>query len=200
MANCTYCGSFILLGGKTDQTGTGRYCNDRCQQAGNFIALSAHVPRQHLDRMVEELYRGNCPRCGAPGPIDVHKAHQVWSALILTSWSSKPELSCKSCATKRQLGAMVFSGVLGWWGFPWGLILTPVQVARNIAEMAGGPKTGAPSELLHKYVRIQAGAQVWQQAAQSQSARPPIVNSSTPPPTIPPKTTPGDDSRYMPKS
>ncbi len=59
--------------------------------------------------------------------------------MVLTSWSSKPKLSCKSCATKRQLGAMAFSSVAGWWGLPWGLVMTPVQIIRNIVEMAGGP-------------------------------------------------------------
>jgi hypothetical protein len=45
---------------------------------------------------VEEVHRSNCPRCSGPGPLDVYKAHQVWSALVLTSWSSRPALSCKS--------------------------------------------------------------------------------------------------------
>ena len=192
MASCTYCDSFILFGGKTDHTG--RYCNAKCQQAGNLVALSGQVPRQELERMMEELYRANCPRCGGPGPIDVHKAHQVWSALLLTSWSSKPELSCKSCATKRQLGAMAFSGVLGWWGFPWGLVLTPVQLVRNVGEMAGGPKPGVPSPLLQKFVRIQAGARLVQSRNQQRPAQ-----SAPPPPVIPAAPQSGGDDRYMPK-
>jgi hypothetical protein len=135
MASCSYCDSFILFGGNTDHTG--RYCNASCQQAGNELSFSHQIPRRQIDQRVWELHHGNCPRCGSPGPVDMHKAHKVWSALVLTSWNSSPALACRSCAVKRQVGAALFSGVFGWWGFPWGLIMTPVQVVRNIAEMPG---------------------------------------------------------------
>lgn len=196
MSSCSYCNSFILFGGRTDQTG--RYCNEKCQQSGNLLAFSHHLPRQEIDRRLEEFRHASCPRCGGPGPVDVHKAHRVWSALILTSWSSSPELSCKSCATKRQLGAMLFSGCLGWWGFPWGIIMTPVQVARNISEMVGGPKPGQPSPLLEKVVRLQAGAQLAQsQARAAHTPPPPIIPARSTPPPLPAAN---DDARYMPKS
>lgn len=191
MANCSYCNSFILFGGQTDQTG--RYCNGDCQQAGNLLALSQAIPPSQMATLIREVYEGSCPQCGGRGPVDMHKAHRVWSALILTSWSSNPELSCKSCATKRQLGAAAFSGVLGWWGFPWGIVMTPVQVVRNITEMAGGPKSGRPSDLLAKFVRLQVAARMVQ-ASQERPAPPPIPARPSPPPL------PGDDSRYLPKA
>jgi hypothetical protein len=197
MASCSYCDSFILLGGKTDQTG--RYCNAKCQQAGNLLALSNQIQPQELDRMVDEVRHSNCPRCGGPGPVDVHKAHQVVSALILTTWSSSPQLSCKSCGTRRQLVAMLVSGLFGWWGIPWGLVMTPVQIARNIADMTGGPKSDAPSALLHKFVRLHAGARL----AQASSARPtrPAPGSSKPPPLpVTLATQAVGDERYMPKA
>jgi hypothetical protein len=196
MGNCSYCDSFILFGGKTDQSGV--YCNAKCQQAGHLLALSGHLQPQELDRLVEEVYRSNCPRCNGPGPVDVHKAHEVWSALVLTSWSSRPAVSCKSCATKRQAGAMLFSGVLGWWGFPWGLVMTPVQIGRNITEMIGGPQPGVPSGLLKKFVRLQAGAQI----ARNSAARP--VQRASPagqtPPPLPASIQATGDERYMPKA
>ena len=190
MANCSYCDSFILFGGQTDQTG--RYCNTNCQQAGNLLALSQTVPPSQMASLIREVHEGNCPRCGGHGPVDMHKAHQVWSALILTSWSSNPELSCKRCATKRQLSAIAFSGVLGWWGFPWGIIMTPVQVIRNVTEMAGGPKADHPTPLLTKFVRLNVAARLVEHS-RARPAPPPIPARSAPPPL------PGDDSRYMPK-
>lgn len=195
MANCSYCDSFVLFGGKTDQTG--RYCNAKCQQAGNLVALSCQMPRQELDRLTEEVHHRNCPRCNGPGPVDVHKAHQVWSVLVLTSWSSKPVLSCKSCATRRQLGALLFTGLFGWWGFPWGLVMTPVQIARNIAEMAGGPKSDAPSPLLQKFVRLQAGAHLAKAAMAAPSRSAPAPMQPAPPISF--ATQAAGDERYMPK-
>jgi hypothetical protein len=156
MAKCDYCNSTIIFGGK--QYGHLRFCNDKCFQAGQLVRLAEQIDPGIIQRQIGEVHAGKCPRCGGRGPVDVHKAHRVWSALVLTSWSSSPELSCKGCATRRQLGAILFSGALGWWGFPWGIIFTPVQVIRNMVEMAGGPSPAQPSPLLERIVRMHAAA------------------------------------------
>jgi len=44
--------------------------------------------------------------------------------------------------------------VLGWWGFPWGLILTPIQVGRNLVGVARPPEASKPSPQLEKVLRI----------------------------------------------
>ena len=129
MNKCAYCGSTILIGGV--KAGEQRFCNNNCLQNGRILAATRDIPQDVIDRQVEEVWRGNCPKCRGLGPIDVHKIHEVWSALVLTRWSTKVQVSCRSCAVKRQLGATVSSLLLGWWGFPWGLILTPVQITRN---------------------------------------------------------------------
>jgi hypothetical protein len=117
-----------------------------------------------VDRQVEEIFRGNCPKCRGLGPIDVHKVHQVWSALVLIRWTTKPQVSCRSCATKSQLGGVLFSAVFGWWGFPWGFILTPVQITRNVADMCKGPNPSKPSDALRKLVLVKIGAQALQKS------------------------------------
>lgn len=196
MASCSYCDSFILFGGRTDQTG--RYCNEQCQQAGNLLALSQRVSPAKIGQLISEIHQGHCPRCGGRGPVDVHKAHKVWSMLILTSWSSSPELSCKSCAVKRQIGATLFSSVVGWWGFPWGIIMTPVQVVRNIVEMAAGPNPNQPSPLLERIARIQAGIHLAQQAGTQ--PKPPVIPAQpAPPPALRATPAADDDERYKPK-
>jgi hypothetical protein len=125
----------------------------------------------------------------------VHKAHQIWSAIFITSWSSKPELSCKGCATKRQIVSTITSLLFGWWGFPWGIGGTPLQVARNIIEIAGGPQPDRPSPLLEKYVRLNAAAQL---THSSRPAKPPTLPSPVNAQAA--KTTePQGDERYMPK-
>jgi hypothetical protein len=104
------------------------------------------------------------------GPIDVHKVHKVWSAIFLTTWNSSQQVCCRSCATKSQLGGVLFSLLLGWWGFPWGLILTPVQITRNIVGMCAGPDPSHPSAELRKLVQVTLGAKMIQA---SQKAAPP---------------------------
>ena len=94
---------------------------------------------------------GLCPVCSGNGPIDVHTSHEVWSILLMTSWKSLPRISCRSCGVKRQLGGLFFSLFAGWWGFPWGLVMTPVQIVKNVIGLASPPDPMQPSdELLHQ--------------------------------------------------
>jgi len=169
MAKCGYCGTGILFGGVRD--GDQRYCNQKCHQGAYILSVSQHVPPDVLERNVEEVWRGNCPKCRGLGPIDVHKVYEVWSALVLTRWTTKSQITCRGCATRRQLGGSLFSLVFGWWGFPWGLILTPVQIGRNITAMAGGPKPAQPSEALRKAIKVNLGIQLIQKAQANQPVK-----------------------------
>jgi hypothetical protein len=158
MAKCAYCGSMIVIGGVS--VGNQRFCNRKCQQNAYVLSVTKDVPGDVLDRKVEEVWRGNCPKCNGLGPIDVHKVHEVWSALVLTRWTTKMQISCHSCAIKRQLGGVAFSFFFGWWGFPWGLILTPVQITRNVIGIVRGPDRSSPSPQLRKIVLSNLGAQI----------------------------------------
>jgi hypothetical protein len=71
------------------------------------------------------------------------------------------------------LGGVLFSLFCGWWGFPWGLILTPVQITRNIAGMYKGPDPSKPSDTLRKLVLVNIGAQALQKSQQNNL--PPLV-------------------------
>jgi hypothetical protein len=142
------------------RAGDQRFCNQKCHQNAYVLSVTKNVPPDVLDRKVEEVWRGNCPKCRGLGPIDVHKIHEVWSILVLTRWTTRSQVSCRSCATKRQLGGAAFSFFFGWWGFPWGLILTPVQVTRNIIGMNRGPDSSRASDGLRKLVLVNLGTQI----------------------------------------
>ena len=174
MAKCGYCSTTILFGGLRD--GNQRFCNNKCHYNAYVLRVSQAVPPELLERQVEEVFRGNCPKCRGLGPIDVHKIHRVWSAFVLTSWSSSPQVCCRSCGTKSQIGGALFSLALGWWGFPWGLILTPVQIARNIAGMSAGPDSSRPSADLRKLVQVSIGARLIEASRQQAAAnQPPVI-------------------------
>jgi len=68
-------------------------------------------------------------------------------------------LKCRRCAVKSQVGNLFFSGILGWWGFPWGLIFTPVQVGRNFMAIFTPPDPSQPSDKLVQAARIQLASQ-----------------------------------------
>lgn len=160
MAKCDYCSTTILFGGK--RHGDLRFCNDQCQQKGHLAVLSQQVPQDLVDEELRKVHQGNCPRCQGRGPVDLYISYRVWSALVLTSWSCRPAICCRSCGRKSQFGNMLMSLCFGWWGFPWGLVMTPVQVTRNLAAAFGGPDPSRPSPLLSKFVRIGIASRIIQ--------------------------------------
>jgi len=152
MGRCGYCGTFMLFGGLRDAQS--RYCNERCRNAGRLTAASRQVPDDVVRQQVWALHRGPCPQCRGRGPVDVHVSYWVWSAVLLTRWGSAPAISCRSCARKRQLTNLGFSVLFGWWGFPWGLILTPLQIVRNVIGLVRGPDDTQPSRQLAQLARL----------------------------------------------
>jgi ribosomal protein L24E len=154
MASCDYCGSMILFGGKKIE-GL-RFCNDKCLANGHMMIAAGRVPDEVVTTRAREIHVGPCPVCGDQGgPVDVHTSHKVASFLVMTSWSSTPRVSCSSCARKAQLGGLAYSLFLGWWGIPWGIFMTPVQIGKNVVGMFRSNYSSEPSDKLKNIVRLQ---------------------------------------------
>ncbi len=151
MATCAACGSGILWGGKRD--GDLRYCNDKCLQRGLLQTAANQIPAEVVQQQLRIFHRGPCPQCNGDGPVDVHTGYRIWSVLVLTSWKANPHIGCRSCGLQGQALDLLFSLVLGWWGIPWGLIMTPVQVVRTIIWMLKPPDPLTPSPELVRVVR-----------------------------------------------
>ncbi|HXH41967.1 MAG TPA: hypothetical protein VNN08_25305 [Thermoanaerobaculia bacterium] len=96
--------------------------------------------------------------------MDVHVSYQIWSALFLTSWKNTPQVSCRPCGFRSQLGNAAFSLFLGWWGIPWGLIMTPVQIVRNIVAMAKGASADGPSTNLQRMIGLALASEMSQRS------------------------------------
>jgi hypothetical protein len=152
MPTCDYCNSFILFGGP--RKGNRRFCNDDCLVGGTLLVEADRLPQHVVDPAVEDARQSDCPECGGVGPVDIHNSHTIWSLIYLTSWKSTPNLCCRSCGRKHQFNALLTSGLFGWWGLPWGLIFTPMQIAKNLSGIFGGPDPESPSENLESYIRI----------------------------------------------
>ena len=151
MASCGACGSTILFGGKRDANG--RFCNAKCQARGAQLAQVSQLPDALVREQLWKTHQGSCPKCGGPGPVDVYASHTVWSAVLLTSWKTRSQISCRACGRKSQWTAVAFSTVLGWWGFPFGLIITPIQIGRNLVGIGRSADASTPSPELEKAVR-----------------------------------------------
>ena len=77
---------------------------------------------------------------------------------------------------KSQLLGTVFSLILGWWGIPWGLVLTPIQIGRNLFGLTRPPEPSKPSKQFEKILRMNIAAN----ALQQQQARIATVVANTP--------------------
>ena len=151
MAKCAYCDARIILGGK--KSGLLKYCNSDCLEKGEIARLAGQFSPEMIQAEVSRVHQGHCPECNSRGEIEVHVSYRVWSALVLTSWSSRPQICCVSCGRKHKLIDTAFSLVLGWWGIPFGLIITPIQVVRNLAGLFIVPDPSAPSGALVSAVK-----------------------------------------------
>jgi hypothetical protein len=170
MAKCGYCNATVMFGLRE---GDQRFCNEKCKRNAYVMRMSQLVPAETLEREVEAVYRSNCPKCNLPGPVDVHKYHEVLSFVVMIRWTTKQQISCHSCGRKRQLGAIALSFFGGWWGFPFGLILTPIQITRNIIAMCAQASDSQPSPTLRKLIQVHLGEQVARNQ-QLKSAAPPL--------------------------
>lgn len=166
MATCACCGSMAFFG---KRNGADSYCNNDCLARGPIHSVSRLVPDHLVKSEAEKIFKSPCPVCRRQGPTDVHFSHTIWSALVLTTWNSKMRLSCKPCGVKGQASATVQSLLLGWWGFPWGIIGTPVTLARNVFGMATKIGAHEPSKELLRQTRSMLAAEMIHESRQAQA-------------------------------
>jgi len=149
---CGYCNSLIIAGGARMDGAT--YCDNDCLALGSMVSLSMRLDPDEVARAVDSIFKGSCPECQGTGPVEAYSSHRVWSIGLMTRWTTMPHVCCRKCAIKHGAKGLLFSGVLGWWGIPWGIVMTPVQIARNIAMMVRSRPGDAPSLRLENLVRL----------------------------------------------
>jgi hypothetical protein len=168
MAACSACGTTILFGGRRE--GDLRFCNAKCDTNGVLVREASRIPRDVIQQRTAAIYHGRCPQCAGAGPVDVRTSYRIYSALVFTSWQNTPKIACRSCGVKSQLGSAAFSLFLGWWGIPWGLIMTPIQITRNIAGALSRRADHGPTPQLERTVSLVVASERLRQQAVSASS------------------------------
>jgi hypothetical protein len=162
MSNCTNCGQFILFGGIKD--GQHYFCSEKCQQRFGLAILEQlaqeHISDDLIDQQVNEFHQSDCPCCGGHGPIDFHHSYRCVSFVVLTTFKTIPQLSCRSCARLEKLKNLFITGFFGWWGFPWGIIFTPFYIGKNLNALIFPTPADQPSEQLRQYVKTKLMTQI----------------------------------------
>jgi hypothetical protein len=157
MKKCSHCSKRIAFGGES--LGTEAYCNKRCLKAGLLAAADFYLTEDIIQSQIDTVHKGPCPKCQGEGPNDLQSHYLIWSIILLTSHKEVSEVCCKSCGIKKKVGGLAFSTLCGWWGFPFGLILTPVQMIRNIGSLFQMPKLNKVSKQLTENIRMHLGAE-----------------------------------------
>jgi hypothetical protein len=128
------------------------FIRNAIRDAHGLTPVANQETEDYIREQIRAIHQGRCPRCSGHGPVDVHTSHWVWSLVFFTYWGSNSHICCRKCGRDEQIKACLFSFVLGWWGFPWGLLRTPIQIIQNLTGLFGGPTDSKPSEKLYLVV------------------------------------------------
>lgn len=89
-----------------------------------------------------------CPVCQrTTQPLNGSVISIVRSFLVLTYSRKKPIIACPDCLNKKNNLAIASTALLGWWGFPWGLIKTPQYIYQNVMAKKRN-KSSQPNDVL----------------------------------------------------
>ena len=149
---CPSCGLSVLFGG-VKHNGA-KYCSKKCFEADSTNRFALEIPDNEVEAFAKSIYMGSCPKCNGEGPIDVFKSYFVYSIILYTSYKTKEHVVCKSCAKKEQLKDLSLSAVVGWWGIPFGIIITPIMVLMNSVALLLNPAKKGPTKALFKQARF----------------------------------------------
>jgi hypothetical protein len=145
MRRCRFCGAWLLF--DKVRNGEDFYCNQEHLALGKAVAL---ISPDEVSKWAREVHEGPCSLCGEKGGVDLRSSYEVYSIVFMTVWKTVPYVCCRRCGLKKQVGSLLFSLFLGWWGFPFGLVLTPIQIIRNLVAMTVAPDPTVPSKKLEQ--------------------------------------------------
>jgi hypothetical protein len=132
---CDYCGNSARFFKVTDAGQ--RFCSKICLRNARLMEISEDIPDEE------------------------RKFYTVWSAVIFTRWTKRTHVCCKSCGKEENVWSIIFCLLFGWWGIPWGLFVTPVQIFSNIAEIFNSRNEGpTPSDDLLQVARIELASKM----------------------------------------
>ncbi len=98
-----------------------------------------------------------CPVCRSTAqPLNATCTSKVMSFLVVTMWKKQLAIACPTCLDKLNRDARTTSALLGWWGFPWGVLRTVQALVAN-GKMLKNNHSPYPNDLLKAFVAGNAG-------------------------------------------
>ena len=88
---------------------------------------------EELDTYCDLIGELSCPSCGSTTErLNATMTGEVMSFVFFTTYNKKIKVACPPCLDKANNNALTKTAILGWWGFPWGIIRTPQAIALNV--------------------------------------------------------------------
>ncbi|MBI3713798.1 MAG: hypothetical protein HY253_12680 [Burkholderiales bacterium] len=144
-SECDYCSNSARY--KPTFDSGQRFCSKKCLHAARISEAAVDLTKTEIEQMAEKIRSGVCPVCNEiSSPVEVRFHHTVTSFIVLTRYTKRSSVCCVNCGRKENWKAFVSTFLLGWWGFPWGVFMTPTYLIANLGEMFEGRKVGEPSE------------------------------------------------------
>jgi hypothetical protein len=115
------------------------------------------IDDSQLNNYVTLVRNQACPTCGDQSQqLNAALSSTVISAIIFTHYKKAFSIGCPSCLKKANQKATLKTALLGWWGFPWGLIRTPRALVYNI-RTGKRINTGEPTDILVDFIKNNTG-------------------------------------------
>lgn len=98
-----------------------------------------------------------CPICHSSSQrLNAALTSKVISFLVITTWKKQFAIACPTCLDKLNRDASISTALLGWWGFPWGIIRTIQALIAN-GKMEKTNHVPHPNDLLKAFVVSNVG-------------------------------------------
>ncbi len=163
-SRCDYCNNSAKNNPTLD--GGQRFCSANCLQAARVNEAAVDLTKAEIEQAAVKIRSGPCPICGQTAtPVEVRSFHRVASFVVLTNYTRTSKICCLECAKKGSWEAFFSTLVMGWWGIPFGIFMTPAYLIANIGEMFEHRKMGEPSDDLLREAKYQLAVAAKNRAA-----------------------------------
>lgn len=91
-------------------------------------AQTKELSEEEVYELRDKLKGLGCPNCGNSNQGLVGGIiRKVRSYLIMTHYEKRTMIACKECVETERKNQLIKNSLLGWWGFPWGLLYRTPQ-------------------------------------------------------------------------
>lgn len=97
-----------------------------------------------------------CPGCGMTSHLNGGITKATMSFILFTKTSVNMHICCGTCLKKARANANTKTILLGWWGFPWGIIKS-IQALTYNSKISGAINNTEPSPVLLQFINENIG-------------------------------------------